>query len=104
MLVTDYYLIKELRRSLYALFSSYGKVIDVVHTRDPKVRGTAFIVFRDLASSTSALRALDGEGFFGKQLVSFNLSLAAKFGLLELELEETKKGDDCTSFLVVLIC
>lgn len=48
----------------------YGKVLDVVHTRDPKVRGTAFIVFRDLASSTSALRGLDGEGFFGKQLVS----------------------------------
>lgn len=60
----------ELRRNLYALFSVYGKVLDVVHTRSPKTRGTAFIVFRDLASSTSALRGLDGEGFFGKQLVS----------------------------------
>lgn len=44
-----------------------------MHTRDPKVRGTAFVVFRDLASSTSALRGLDGEGFFGKQLVSHEL-------------------------------
>lgn len=60
----------ELRRNLYALFSVYGKVLDVVHTRSPKTRGTAFVVFRDLASSTSALRGLDGEGFFGKQLVS----------------------------------
>lgn len=60
----------ELRRTLYSLFSVYGKVLDVVHTRDPKTRGTAFVVFRDLSSSTSALRALDGEGFFGKQLVS----------------------------------
>lgn len=61
----------ELRRNLYALFSVYGKVLDVVHTRSPKTRGTAFVVFRDLASSTSALRGLDGEGFFGKQLVSW---------------------------------
>ncbi|KAL8290098.1 hypothetical protein RQP46_003037 [Phenoliferia psychrophenolica] len=59
---------EELRRSLYGLFSLYGKVIDVVHTRDPAVRGTAFVVFRDLASSTSAMRGLDGESFFGKQL------------------------------------
>ncbi|ORY91646.1 hypothetical protein BCR35DRAFT_260775 [Leucosporidium creatinivorum] len=59
---------EELRRNLYALFSVYGKVLDVVHTRSPKTRGTAFVVFRDLASSTSALRGLDGEGFFGKQL------------------------------------
>ncbi|KAM0745766.1 RNA-binding domain-containing protein [Meredithblackwellia eburnea MCA 4105] len=59
---------QELRRTLYALFGSYGKVIDVVHTRDVKVRGTAFVVFRDLAASTSALRALDGEAFYGKQL------------------------------------
>lgn len=63
-------LLPELRRSLYCLFSVYGKVLDVVHTRDPKVRGTAFVVFRDLASSTSALRGLDGEAFYGKQLVS----------------------------------
>ncbi|KAK4704091.1 hypothetical protein P7C70_g2122, partial [Phenoliferia sp. Uapishka_3] len=58
----------ELRRALYGLFSLYGKVIDVVHTRDPQVRGTAFIVFSDLSSSTSAMRGLDGESFFGKQL------------------------------------
>lgn len=60
----------ELRRTLYSLFSLYGKVIDVVATRAPKMRGTAFVVFKDLQGSTAALRGLDGEGFFGKQLVS----------------------------------
>ncbi|GAA5879594.1 hypothetical protein JCM5296_003038 [Sporobolomyces johnsonii] len=58
----------EVRRALYALFSLYGKVLDVVHVRKEKVRGTAFVVFRDLASSTAAMRGLDGEGFYGKGL------------------------------------
>ncbi|BGP15247.1 hypothetical protein JCM10213_000710 [Rhodosporidiobolus nylandii] len=58
----------ELRRSLYQLFSTYGKVLDVVHSRAPKVRGSAWVVFRDLASSTAAMRGLDGEGFYGRGL------------------------------------
>ncbi|GAA5841285.1 hypothetical protein JCM9279_000604 [Rhodotorula babjevae] len=58
----------EARRALYCLFGSYGKVVDVVYTRAAKVRGTAFVVFRDLASSTAAMRGLDGESFYGKSL------------------------------------
>ncbi|GAA6012054.1 hypothetical protein JCM10207_005111 [Rhodosporidiobolus poonsookiae] len=58
----------ELRRSLYTLFSAYGKVLDVVHSRAQKVRGAAWVVFRDLASSTAAMRGLDGESFYGKGL------------------------------------
>lgn len=60
----------EVRRALYALFSTYGRVVDVVHTRAPRMRGTAFVVFRDLASSTAAMRGLDGESFYGRGLVS----------------------------------
>lgn len=60
----------EIRRSLYCLFATYGKVLDVVHVRKPKTRGTAFVVFRDLASTTAAMRGLDGESFYGKSLVS----------------------------------
>ncbi|GAA5892993.1 U1A/U2B"/SNF family RNA-binding protein [Sporobolomyces salmoneus] len=59
---------EEVRRSLYCMFNVYGKVLDVVHVRRDKLRGTAFVVFRDLASSTSAMRGLDGEGFYGKSL------------------------------------
>ncbi|KDE07945.1 hypothetical protein MVLG_01852 [Microbotryum lychnidis-dioicae p1A1 Lamole] len=58
----------ELKRSLYVLFGLYGKVLDVVHVRAAKVRSTAFIVFRELAPATAALRALDGEAFYGLQL------------------------------------
>lgn len=59
----------ELRRQLYSLFGSYGKVLDVVATRADGMRGQAFIVFRDLQSATAALRALDGFEFYEKPLV-----------------------------------
>lgn len=70
----------EIRRALYGLFATYGKVLDVVHVRSPKTRGTAFVVFRDLASSTAAMRGLDGESFYGKSLVS---GLSRPFALSE---------------------
>lgn len=60
----------ELRRQLYCLFSTYGKVIDVVATRTEKMRGQAFVVFRELSSATAARRALEGFEFYEKSLVS----------------------------------
>lgn len=59
----------ELRRQLYCLFVTYGKVLDVVATRRDGMREQAFVVFQDLASSTAALRALDGFSFYGRALV-----------------------------------
>ncbi|KDQ17346.1 hypothetical protein BOTBODRAFT_30171 [Botryobasidium botryosum FD-172 SS1] len=59
---------EELRTQLYALFSSYGNILDIVAQRGLKMKGQAFIVFRDLASATSAMRGLDGERFYDKQL------------------------------------
>ncbi|KAH8928757.1 RNA-binding domain-containing protein [Atractiella rhizophila] len=58
----------DLRRSLYHLFSTHGKVLDIVSTRAPNMRGQAFVVFRDLSSSAAAMRALDGERVFGRGL------------------------------------
>jgi len=37
------------------------------------MKGQAFIVFRDLAGATSALRSLDGEIFYEKQMVRLSL-------------------------------
>lgn len=56
------------------------------------MRGTAFVVFKDLQGSTAALRGLDGEGFFGKQLVS----VASK---LEKRTKYNKLGQFCVSTL-----
>jgi U2 small nuclear ribonucleoprotein B'' len=59
----------EIRSQLYALFTTYGKLVDVVATKTPKMRGQAFLVFTDLASATAALRACDGMIFYNKPMV-----------------------------------
>ncbi|KAI0065924.1 RNA-binding domain-containing protein [Artomyces pyxidatus] len=59
---------EELRTQLYALFTTYGKIIDVVASKTPKMRGQAFLVFTDLAAATAALRACDGMLFYEKPL------------------------------------
>ncbi|KAG8903738.1 hypothetical protein FRB99_002829 [Tulasnella sp. 403] len=59
---------EELRRQLYSLFTPYGKVISVVAQKGPKMKGQAFVVFRDLAAATTALRSMDGELFYEKKM------------------------------------
>ncbi|CAD7675627.1 unnamed protein product [Nyctereutes procyonoides] len=47
---------EELKRSLYALFSQFGHVVDIVALKTMKMRGPAFAIFKELGSSTNALR------------------------------------------------
>jgi U2 small nuclear ribonucleoprotein B'' len=61
---------KELRSQLFALFTTYGKVIDIVTSKGHARRGQAFLVFTDLAGATSAMRACEGMVFYDKPLVS----------------------------------
>ncbi|KAA8652265.1 hypothetical protein EYZ11_004578 [Aspergillus tanneri] len=58
----------DLRISLYTLFSTYGTVLDVVAMKTKKMRGQAHVVFKDVQSSTQAMRALQGFEFFGKPM------------------------------------
>lgn len=59
----------ELRQQLFALFTTYGRVIDVVALKTQQMRGQAFIVFSDLAGATAALRACEGIVFYDKPMV-----------------------------------
>ncbi|KAJ4481479.1 hypothetical protein C8J55DRAFT_535736 [Lentinula edodes] len=58
----------ELRLQLLALFTTYGKVIDVVASKGPKKKGQAFLVFNDLAGATTAMRACEGMLFYDKPM------------------------------------
>lgn len=60
--------IKELTHLLYELFVPYGEVIDIVAQRGNAKRGQAFIVFKEIASATNALRSLQGRVILGKKL------------------------------------
>mmetsp|Transcript_10949 Transcript_10949/g.28170 ORF Transcript_10949/g.28170 Transcript_10949/m.28170 type:complete len:234 (-) Transcript_10949:339-1040(-) len=59
---------QELRRSLYTLFAEYGRVMDVVALKTRKMRGQAHVVFTDLSSATSAVRAANGAMLYGRPM------------------------------------
>lgn len=59
----------DLRTALYMLFSTYGPVLDVNALKTMPMRGQAHIVFRDVQTSTQAMRALDGQTFLGREMV-----------------------------------
>ncbi|KAM8842036.1 U2 small nuclear ribonucleoprotein B'' [Synchiropus picturatus] len=59
---------EELKRSLYALFSQFGQVIDIVALKTMPMRGQAFVVFKELAAATNALRQLQGFPFYNKPM------------------------------------
>jgi len=57
-----------LRKSLYHLFSRYGKLLDIIALRAEGLRGQAWVIFEELPCASSALRELQGIIFFGKPL------------------------------------
>jgi len=59
----------DLRRALYCIFSTHGPVLDVVALKSSKMRGAAHVVYRDIPTSTQAMRALQGTDFLGKEMV-----------------------------------
>eukprot|EP01130_Rhizamoeba_saxonica_P006045 TRINITY_DN2395_c0_g1_i2.p1 TRINITY_DN2395_c0_g1~~TRINITY_DN2395_c0_g1_i2.p1 ORF type:complete len:223 (-),score=55.13 TRINITY_DN2395_c0_g1_i2:120-788(-) len=58
----------ELRRSLYALFSQFGPILDIVARKTQNMRGQAFVVFGDISAAQNAIREMQGFSFFGKEL------------------------------------
>lgn len=66
------------------LFSTYGPVLDVNATRAKGMRGQAHIVFRDIQTSTQAMRALQGFDFFGKEMVRIDSSPCPEHQALNL--------------------
>jgi len=57
-----------LKKALYECFSQFGPVLDVVCMKTIKMRGQAFVVFKDVTSATNALRQMQGFPFFEKEM------------------------------------
>lgn len=60
----------ELKKSLYAIFSQFGQILDILVSRNLKMRGQAFVIFKEICSSTNALRSMQGFPFYDKPMVS----------------------------------
>lgn len=58
----------DLRKSLFAIFSQFGTVLEIIALKTLKMRGQAFLVFKDIPSATNALRSMQGFPFYDKPM------------------------------------
>ncbi|CAA0820622.1 U2 small nuclear ribonucleoprotein B [Striga hermonthica] len=59
---------EELKRSLYALFSQYGRILDIVALKTAKLRGQAWVVFSDVTAASHAVRQMQNFPFYDKPI------------------------------------
>ncbi|KAK1280564.1 U1 small nuclear ribonucleoprotein A [Acorus gramineus] len=58
----------ELKKSLYAVFSQFGKIVEVLAFKTLKHKGQAWVVFEDVSSASNALRQMQGFPFYEKPM------------------------------------
>ncbi|KAL1192742.1 U2 small nuclear ribonucleoprotein B'' [Cardamine amara subsp. amara] len=59
---------EELKRSLYCLFSQFGKILDVVALKTPKLRGQAWVTFSEVTAASNAVRQMQSFPFYDKPM------------------------------------
>ncbi|PRP81445.1 hypothetical protein PROFUN_10975 [Planoprotostelium fungivorum] len=59
---------EELRKALYSMFSQFGTVLDVVALKTLRMRGQAFVVYKDTTTATNAMRQMQSFPFFDKPM------------------------------------
>lgn len=78
------YALSELKRSLYALFSQYGRILDVVALKTPKLRGQAWVVFNELTAASNAFRQMQNFPFYDKPMVSMCVCYCLKVNIVSI--------------------
>uniref|UniRef100_A0A3B3X697 U1 small nuclear ribonucleoprotein A n=1 Tax=Poecilia mexicana TaxID=48701 RepID=A0A3B3X697_9TELE len=58
----------ELKKSLYAIFSQFGQILDILVARNLKMKGQAFVIFKEINSASNALRSMQGFPFYDKPM------------------------------------
>ena len=59
---------KLLKQHLYHLFGIYGQVIDIVALKTSRMRGQAFVVYKEARMAVAAMQALQNFEFHGKPM------------------------------------
>lgn len=59
---------EELKKSLYAIFSQFGQIMDIVALKTLRMRGQAFVIFKEISSATNSLRTMQGFPFYDKPM------------------------------------
>ncbi|RWW80517.1 hypothetical protein BHE74_00011165, partial [Ensete ventricosum] len=60
--------ILELKKSLHAVFSQFGKILEVLAFKTLKHKGQAWVVFEDVSSASEALKRMQGFPFYDKPM------------------------------------
>lgn len=60
--------IDPMKKALHAAFSPFGQIVDIVMRKSYRLRGQAFIIFKDVESAAKALRTMNSFIFFDKPL------------------------------------
>jgi U1 small nuclear ribonucleoprotein A len=56
----------KLKKYMYAVFSQFGKIVDVIALKTLKHRGQAWVVFDEVSAATNALSQMQGFPFYDK--------------------------------------
>ncbi|XP_057964898.1 U1 small nuclear ribonucleoprotein A [Malania oleifera] len=90
--------LEELKKSLYAVFSQFGKILEVLAFKTLKHKGQAWVVFEDVSSANSALRQMQGFPFYDKpmriQYAKTKSDVIAKADGTFVPREKRKRHDD----------
>ena len=62
------YFFIDLKKSLYAIFSQFGQILDIVALKTLKMRGQAFVIFQDITAATTAAKSMQGFPFYDKPM------------------------------------
>ncbi|GJV23732.1 U1 small nuclear ribonucleoprotein A [Tanacetum coccineum] len=60
--------LNDLKKSLQAVFSQFGKILKILAFNTLKIKGQAWVVFEDASSATSAIKQLQGFPFYDKPM------------------------------------
>jgi len=86
---------EELKKSLYAIFSQFGEILEIVAGKSLKARGQAFVVFKDINSASNALRSMQGFPFYEKPM---RINYAKKKSDAVAKLDGTYTAKDKSKF------
>ncbi|KAL1542634.1 U1 small nuclear ribonucleoprotein A [Salvia divinorum] len=88
----------ELKKSLHAVFSQFGKILEVLAFKTLKHKGQAWVVFDEVSSASNALRQMQGFPFYDKpmriQYAKSKSDVIAKADGTFVPREKRKKHDD----------
>ncbi|CAN6467163.1 unnamed protein product [Victoria cruziana] len=89
---------EELKRSLYAVFSQFGRILDVVALKTSKLRGQAWVVFSEVTAASAAVRQMQSFPFYDKpmriQYAKSKSDCVAKADGTYVPKEEKKKQEE----------